>query len=120
MDGFLMMKPKDGLAMERSGIVLAAMAAGVAGARFNLVRIQKLQFLVDREIPDGVSGPHFEFQPHDYGPCSQPVHAVLGQLAVDHKVIIDRRGPYEAYCVSKAGQDLDQAALGPWGSPHRS
>lgn len=70
--------------MTRAEIVLAAMAAGGRGMSYDGLRMQKLLFLIDAEIPELVEGPHFEFAAYNYGPFDKNVYAVLGDL--------DRRG----------------------------
>ena len=54
--------------MTRAEIVLAAMAAGGRGMSYDGLRMQKLLFLIDAEIPELVKGPHFEFAAYNYGP----------------------------------------------------
>ena len=53
------------MARQRFDVVLAVMAAGGAGARYDPVRVQKLFFLIDREIPEFIDGPYFHFEPYD-------------------------------------------------------
>ena len=69
----------------RSEIVLAAVAAGGSGARFFPVQLQKLLFLIDREIPELVHGPHFRFIPYYYGPFDKGLYVELGRLTRTEK-----------------------------------
>lgn len=75
--------------MNRADVVLVAMAPG-AGYRYTPVQVQKLLFLVDRQIPEHVGGPHFNFEPYHYGPFDANVYhelerlADLGYVAIDH------------------------------------
>ena len=78
----------------RSGLVLAAMAAGGAGARFNAVQIENLLLLVDREIADDIGGPHFDFEPYPHGPYDAAVLATVERLAAEGRAVIDGSGPY--------------------------
>ena len=89
--------------VDRSEIVLAALAAGGSSAEYSPIQFQKLLFLIDREIPDYIGGPHFNFQPYHYGPYDQSVFEVAELLAEDGKVIIDDKGPYRHYFLSEAG-----------------
>ena len=89
--------------VDRSDIVLAALAAGGSDARYNPVQIQKLLFLVDREIPDDIGGPHFDFQPYHYGPYDGTVFAVAERQVEDGKAIVDWSGPYRVHCLSETG-----------------
>lgn len=74
--------------MDRPEIVLAAMAAS-KGAVHTPVQMQKLLFVIDRKISQDVGGPHFNFEPYDYGPFDQGVYQVLEQLAKNGDVEID-------------------------------
>ncbi len=66
--------------MNRQEFMLAALAAG-EGALHRPVQLQKMFFLFDREIPDRVDGPHFNFEPYSYGPYDKEVYAELDRLA---------------------------------------
>lgn len=68
--------------MERKEIVLAAFAAS-NGAEHTPVQAQKLFFVIDREIPQLVGGPFFNFIAYDYGPFDSDVYNVLRQLEED-------------------------------------
>ena len=89
--------------MKRSQIVLAGMAAGGREARFDPVQAQKCFFLLDREVPDLVDGPHFDFEPYHYGPFDKAVYEELGALAVRGEVRIDRRKRYCLYLLTDSG-----------------
>lgn len=65
---------------KRQKIILAALAAGEPGA-FAPVQIQKLFFLLDRNIPDELGGAQFSFTPYDYGPFDSTVYHELEHLA---------------------------------------
>ena len=65
--------------MERSECVLAAMSpAGVDP--HTPVQIQKLLFLLDRNVAADIDGPHFDFAPYDYGPFDKNVYRELEAL----------------------------------------
>ncbi len=98
--------------MERYQVVLAAMAAGGPGARFNPVQVQKNLFLIDREIPDRVAGPHFNFEPYDHGPFDKAVYEVLDSLAREDQVSIDRTNRYRTYTLTGSGFERGTAVLG--------
>lgn len=90
--------------MSRPEIVIAVMGAAGPGAEFDPVRIQKLLFLVDREVPDLVGGPHFDFKPYDYGPFDKAVYKELEGLARKRFVELDDTGPYPMYSLTESGQ----------------
>ncbi len=67
--------------MNRKQAVLAAMAAS-NGAAHSPVQIQKLVFLLDRNVPELVTeGPGFSFEPYDYGPFDRTVYSELDSLS---------------------------------------
>ena len=88
------------------------MVAASPRARFDPVQVQKVLFLIDREVGDDVGGPHFAFQPSAYGPFDPDVFSVLEQLAAEGKAVIDSSGPCSAYSVAGAGRSDGQAILG--------
>ena len=91
------------MARQRSEIVLAAMAAGGLGARYDPVRVQKLLFLVDSEIPQYIDGPYFHFEPHHYGPFDKSVYEELDRLAEQREVGIDTDEGYNRYSLTDTG-----------------
>jgi hypothetical protein len=97
--------------MTREQMVLAALAAGGDGAAFSPVQAQKLFFLIDRELAAFVDGPHFDFQPYDYGPFDRMVYQELERLSHQGLAEIERRGHYRIYRLSGAGLEQGRAAL---------
>lgn len=89
--------------MDQKSIVLAALAAG-SGAAHSPVQVQKLMFLIDREIPKLVGGPHFDFQPYDYGPFDQNVYRALEQLRTEEALEIVSGPRLRRYRLTEAGQ----------------
>jgi uncharacterized protein len=88
--------------MEREEIVLAALAPGRRHL-FTPVQVQKLMFLIDREIPTHVGGPHFHFEPYHYGPFDGHVYRVLAKLASIGLVTIDESYPPRTYALTPDG-----------------
>ena len=103
--------------MKDREIVLAAMAAGGSEAVFDPVQIQKFIFLIDREIPDWVNGPHFDFKPYHYGPFDKTLYDVLGALADGDWVAIDRTGQYPKYVLTTSGLKEGRSLLAPLPGP---
>lgn len=97
--------------MNRNQIVLTAMAAGGHRASFDPVQMQKYLFLIDREIPDWVGGPHFRFQPYDYGPFDKDVYTVLDSLAQKNCITNDDTNRYHRYSLTDSGLDRGGARL---------
>lgn len=96
--------------MNRRELMLAAFAAGGEAARFMPVQVQKLFFLVDREIPALVNGPHFHFQPYDYGPFDSAVYSELEALSMIGLVEIVP-GYYRSYALTAEGYQQGLAQL---------
>ena len=97
--------------MTRNQTVLTAMAAGGPCASFDPVQMQKYLFLIDREIPRWVGGPHFRFQPYDYGPFDKDVYTVLDSLAQKNYVHIDDIHRYRRYSLTDSGLERGSAML---------
>ena len=100
------------MASQRFDILLASMAAGGTEAQYDPVRVQKLLFLIDREIPHYVDGPHFHFEPFHYGPFDKAVYEVLAELAEQGKVSIDTTRRYNQYSLTDSGHERGAAVLG--------
>ena len=93
------------MALNVNDVVPAAMAAGGVDAVFSPIQIQKLLFIIDREIPEHVNGPHFNFKPFDYGPFDKKVYMVLEKLEERSHVVIDRSGRYPVYALTGQGME---------------
>ena len=66
--------------MRRNDFVLAAMSA-TKGQFFKPVQVQKFFFVLDKEIPELIEGPHFDFEPYDFGPFDKDVYQELDSLS---------------------------------------
>ncbi len=91
--------------------MLAAMAAGGAGTLFEPVRIQKLLFLIDREAPHLVGGPHFHFRAYDYGPFDRAVFDELDSLSGSGEVRVVAGRDRRAWALTGRGLVRGRAAL---------
>ena len=96
--------------MERSQIILAAMAASGTNIRFDPVRIQKLLFLIEQEATPHIDGPHFNFRPYRYGPFDRAVFQELGALQGSGKVKT-QESHRRAYWLTDEGQESGAAVL---------
>ena len=90
--------------MNQREIILAALAPA-KGAMHSPVQVQKLFFLIDRNIANEVGGPIFEFEPYNYGPFDRSVYDVLEELAKDGFVDIIRQNNYRNYKLTVVGQE---------------
>jgi uncharacterized protein len=87
----------------RQELVLAALAPG-RGAVHSPVQVQKLLFLIDREIPHHVGGPYFDFKPYNYGPFDKAVYDDLESLSQRGLVEISIQAGYHGFRLTSVGQ----------------
>jgi uncharacterized protein len=97
--------------MKRKELLLAALASGEQVSTFTPVKVQKLFFLLDREMAALTNGPHFNFQPYDYGPFDRQVYEVLEEMAREGAVQIDDSRSHRRFSLSAAGYAEGQAIL---------
>lgn len=97
--------------MTRDAVVLAGMAAAGPGIKFDAVQLQKLFFLIDREIPRLIGGPHFDFRPHHYGPFDRAVYDVLEGLLESSDASVDASFRYPLYSLTASGTQKGDRCL---------
>lgn len=97
--------------MNRQDYVISVLSAGGEQAQFSPVQLQKLFFLLDREVSDLVSGPHFDFQPYDYGPFDKTIYLDLAFLEADGRVEQTGGGRVRMYMLTTEGFHQGQAVL---------
>lgn len=95
----------------RHDIVTASLAAGRPGIAFDPMRVQKLMFLVDREVSERIGGPYFEFRPYLYGPFDPAVYRALESLEGDGHLWTDHSGRYPCYLLTDPGARRGMALL---------
>lgn len=69
----------------RQNLVLAALSPAESSS-YSPVQVQKLEFLIDRNVSGLTGGPYFNFVPYDYGPFDSEVYAILDALAAQDLV----------------------------------
>jgi len=98
--------------MKRNALVLAALSPANMGD-FSPVQVQKLFFLIDQNCAKDVGGPHFSFEPYDYGPFDRDVYGVLEELSLAGMVevynIPGRR--WKGYKLTENGQRESERLL---------
>jgi hypothetical protein len=67
------------------------------------VQVQKLFFLLDKNIADEIGGIKFNFQPWSYGPFDSEVYNVLETLENEDFIKIDREKQWNIYKISENG-----------------
>ncbi len=97
--------------IDRSNLVLAALASGGEGTRVNAVQLLNLMLLIDREIADDIGGPHFTFEPYPYGPYDAAVLETVESLASNGHVYIDESGPCWMCLTTEVGFGVGQEQL---------
>lgn len=96
--------------MNRRHLMLAALSVA-NGAMHTPVQVQKLFFLIDQEIADEVGGPHFEFEPYNYGPFDQEVYRELDVLAERGFVEMVPQSTWSSYRLTDEGQAAGEKYL---------
>ena len=98
--------------MKRKKLVLAAMSPAGTGS-FSPVQVQKLFFILERNIGEQIGGPHFSFLPYDYGPFDSAVYQELERLQENGLIeVLDReRLGRRAYKLTAKGLAVGQDAL---------
>ncbi|MFL6262195.1 MAG: hypothetical protein ACJ76Y_21070 [Thermoanaerobaculia bacterium] len=96
----------------REDIVLAALSPP-GGVPHTPVQVQKLLFLIDRNLASLIGGPKFNFQPLHYGPFDVEVYSTLQDLAKRGLVEITRssQGNWSEYRLTPRGQSTAKDVL---------
>ena len=101
----------------RSDIVTAAFAADGPGAAFDSIRAQQLLFLIDREVPERIGGPFFDFRPHQYGPFDGAVYGVIGELTAAGAAHVNTAGSNPRHLLTKTGHRRGTKVLADFSDP---
>ena len=96
-------------------IVLAALSPA-GSVPHTPVQVQKLLFLVDRNLASLIGGPRFNFEPYHYGPFDLEVYSTLGELERQGLVEItqSRSGNWREYRLTPEGQAQAKDVLRRW------
>lgn len=90
--------------ISREEVVLAALAPA-GGTPHTPVQVQKLLFLLDRNLSPSLGGAKFNFQPYHYGPFDRSVYSTLEGLAQQGMVeITQNSGNWRDYRLTSEGQ----------------
>lgn len=89
--------------MDRKEIVLAGLSTGDCDL-FTPVQVQKLFFLIDKNISGEINGKQFfNFEPYNYGPFDKEVYFTLNDLAKDGYIEMISQGSWTSYKLSSEG-----------------
>lgn len=91
--------------MDRKDLVLATLATAGPAEVFTPVQVQKIFFLIDRRGSHLTGGPHFNFQPYDYGPFDNAVYSELEQLEFAGAVQTNNSGRYKLFSLTPQGYE---------------
>jgi len=97
--------------MNKKDLVLAGLAASNDIDSYSPVQVQKLFFLIDKNAAQYIEGPHFNFQPYNYGPFDKGVYEVLEELERENLVEIFRDGNWREYKLTQSGKEIGRKAL---------
>ena len=96
--------------MDKMSVILMGMAPA-GGELHSPVQVQKLFFLIDRNMASILGGPIFNFQPYNYGPFDKTVYEILEEMANLGMVEIVRMENWKSYRLTAAGQDAGNEIL---------
>jgi uncharacterized protein len=93
--------------------------APARGQEFTPVQVQKLFFLLDKNVAVEVGGPHFAFEPYHYGPFDVGVYRVLDQLSARGLAVVGDGEQFQmrTYRLTADGQALGDGALSQMAPP---
>ncbi len=89
--------------MDRMEIMLAALASG-AREEFTPVQLQKMMFLIDKNVGPALGGPFFDFQPYDYGPFDAGVYNQFATISDLEMAEFDGDGKNRRYRLNDEGR----------------
>lgn len=95
---------------QRHGIILAALAPA-NGRAHTPVQVQKLLFLIDREVSPSIGGPFFDFRPYHYGPFDKTVYKELESLAETGLVDVHGATSMQSFALTPTGQTAGLSIL---------
>ena len=85
--------------------LLALMSAELFN-RFTVGHLQKMMYVLEREVGDVIGGPFFEYENEAYGPSSPALGSVLGSMVVTRLLRTDTRSgtrDLTEYSLTRAG-----------------
>lgn len=108
--------------MKREDLLLAVLAAA-GGRPYQPVQIQKVMFLLDRNVPELITdGEPYGFEPYDYGPFDKQVYKDAEHLSHINlaEITPSPNGRWKRYAASGEGFERGEAILDGLSDEHRS
>jgi hypothetical protein len=98
--------------LNQEDLLLAGMSASKE-AVYTPVQLQKLFFLIDKEIGNRIGGPYFNFIPYNYGPFDKHLYDYLKNLENQGKVqiLISASSSLPKYKVTTKGFEEGERVL---------
>lgn len=90
------------LSMDRRKYMLAVLSS-VDNASYTPVQIQKIFFLLDKNIANKVGGPYFNFEPYHYGPFDKKIYNELNLLHLVDDVTEEKVNNVTRYSLTPSG-----------------
>lgn len=95
----------------RREMVLAGFAPA-DGEAHSPVQMQKLLFLLDRNLAQALQAERFAFRPYDYGPFDPGVYNLVDDLVVHGLAVRTLTRTWSTYSLSPQGQEEGDRLLG--------
>jgi uncharacterized protein YwgA len=95
--------------MKRIDFVLAALSA--EGGKFQPVQVQKMFFLLEKNLPPGTFKPPFGFRPYNYGPYAPSVYQDLELLCANGLVLVTQSSTFREFAVTQDGAAKGKSTL---------
>jgi len=99
--------------MDKHSIILAALAPAKRDAH-TPIQVQKMLFLLDKNIPEYINGPLFHFKAFHYGPYDKNIYRVIDELSEQGliEIDIDEVGKiWRTYRLTRLGQTKGEEIL---------
>ena len=96
--------------LSKEDILFAGLAVS-KGVTHSPVQVQKLFFLIDKNVAKDIGGPFFDFQAYNYGPFDKEIYKLLQVFSTRGYIEIIRENTWREYRLTKEGQDLGEKIL---------
>jgi len=77
--------------MDRNNYILSVLAC-MKDASYSPVQLQKILFLLERNISQKMGGPFFHFEPYHYGPFDKDVYREIDKLVATNDIVLYQQG----------------------------
>jgi hypothetical protein len=89
--------------MDRKSYMLAVLSS-IQDSIYTPVQIQKIFFLLDRNLGNRIGGPYFNFEPYHYGPFDKNVYKEVESLVMGEELTEHTSSKnYKTYSLTQVG-----------------